>query len=94
VEFTFAAKNFILFIYKSGWNKLTVNKDNKSFRKCALVQFKLRRPMNNTGNNKKLAKSGKKAKVFRVPPSISPKLSKKVLEKSKFYKDNGKNTDI
>ena len=81
-------------MYKSGWNELTTNKDNKSFRKCVLAQFKPKGPMNNIGNNKESAKSGKKAKVSRVPPSISPKPSKKVLEKSKFYKDEGKNTDI
>ena len=50
--------------------------------------------MNNTGNNKESAKSGKEAKIFRVSLSISPTPSKKILEKSKFYKNKGKNTDI
>ena len=46
------------------------------------------------GKNKELAKPGKKADISRIPPPIPRELSKKFLEKSKYYKDKGKSTDI
>jgi len=39
-EFGFATWNFILSIYKSGWDKLTTNKDNRLFRQYIVLQFK------------------------------------------------------
>jgi len=41
-------------------------------------------------NNKNLTKPGKKADISRVSSPISLRSSKKVLEKSKFYKDKDK----
>jgi len=38
-------------------------------------------------------KSGKKANIFRISPSIFLRLSKKVLEKFKFYKGKKKAND-
>jgi len=46
------------------------------------------------GKNKESAKPGKKADISRIPPSIPLRLSKKFLEKSKYYKGKGKSTDI
>jgi len=46
------------------------------------------------GRNKELAKPGKKADIFRIPPPTPLRLSKKFLEKCKYYKGKGKSTDI
>jgi len=45
-------------------------------------------------DNKKIAKPDKKVDISRIFSSIPPRLSKKMLEKYKFYKGKGKNTDI
>jgi len=44
VEFGFATWGFISSIYKSGWNKLTANKDSRSFRQYIALQFKSKIP--------------------------------------------------
>jgi len=36
-EFGFSAWDFILSIYKSGWDKLTTNKDNRLFRQYVVL---------------------------------------------------------
>ena len=41
---------------------------------------------NSKSNNKETSNPGEQAIIFRIPPPIPPRLSKKVLEKSKFYK--------
>jgi len=59
-----------------------------------MPKFKLKDLKNNTVNNKEIAKSGKKANIFRISPLISLRPSKRMLEKSKFYKGKEKNTNI
>jgi len=66
-EFGYVVWNFISSIYKLEWDILAANKDNKSFKLYISVQFKLKVPMNNIGNNKDLSKLGKKANISRVP---------------------------
>jgi len=44
-------------------------------------------------NKKELHNAGKKAEISRIPPPISPRPNKKVLEKSKFYKGKNKESD-
>ena len=75
---------------KSGWDKLTVHKNNNSFRQCISAQFKPKDPKFNEGNGTDLSKSGIKADVSRISPPIPPRPSKKFLEKSKFYKGKEK----
>ena len=41
------------------------------------------------GKNKESAKPGEKADISRIPPPIPLRLSKKVLEKYKYYKGKG-----
>ena len=84
------AWDFISSIYESGWDKLTANKNNNSFRQCISAQFKPKDPKFNKGNGTDLSKSGIKADVSRISPPIPPRPSKKFLEKSKFYKGKEK----
>ena len=51
-----------------------------------MLQFKLKTQKIKTKNIKESSNFGKQANVSRVPLPISPKLSKKVLEKLKIYK--------
>ena len=84
-EFEFVAWNFLSSIYKSGWDKLTANKDNRSFRQCISFQFNVKTMKNTTYNN--LAKR-KQANILRVPLSIFLRPSKSILVKPKFFKKN------
>jgi len=84
-EFGFAAWKFLSAIYKSSWNKLMANKDNKSFRQYMLLQFNKTLIRNTTTS--KLSK-GKQADILRIPSPISPRPSKSMLTKSKFFNKN------
>ena len=89
-EFGFAIWNFISSIYESGWNKLTTNKDNRSFRQYVALQFKAKIPDNKSNANQETFKSGNKANVSRIPSPIPLRLSKKVfvmryLNTNNFY---------
>ena len=55
-----------------------------------MPKFKLKDLKNNIVNNKEIAKSDKKANIFRIPPPISLRPSKRMLEKSKFYQGKEK----
>jgi len=79
------AWEFLSAIYKSGWNKLTANNDNKTFRQCISAQFN-RTPTNNMPT-KEIFKS-KQANISRISLPIPSGPSKSVLPKSKFYKKN------
>lgn len=57
------------------------------------AQFRLRNTKNLEVKNKKSTNPEKKANISRIPSSIPPRLSKKVLEKSKFYKGKGKTSE-
>lgn len=46
VKFGFAAWNFLSSLYELEWNKLTVNKDNRSFRQCITLYFNVKVPNN------------------------------------------------
>lgn len=54
------AWDFISSIYESGWDKLTANKNNNSFRQYTSAQFKPKDLKFNKGNGTDLSKSGKK----------------------------------
>jgi len=77
-----------LAIYKAGWDKLTANKNHKSFRQYILAQFNQRLSKSLIVSNQSILPKNKQANILKVPSSISPRPSKKVLEKSKFFKEN------
>ena len=89
LEFGFVAWNFLLAIYKSGWDRLVANKKQKYFRQCISVQFN-RKFSNNSVPKEESKGKDKQASVFRIFPPIPPWPSKSVLAKSKFFKDNQK----
>lgn len=72
-------------IYKSSWDKLTANNDNKTFRQYISAQFN-KTPTNNM-LTKKIFKS-KQADIFRISLPIPSRPRKSVLPKLKFYKKN------
>jgi len=81
LEFRFVAWEFLFAIYKSGWNRLTANNNNKTFRQYMSSQFN-KTSTNNTTTNK-LSKD-KQANVSRIPL----RSNKSMLDKSKFFKKN------
>jgi len=93
LEFVQAAWNLILFIYKAEWDIPTVNGNNKTFRQYILAQFIPKNSKKNIIKGKVSDKLDNALNISRVPPSISPRPSKKVLEKSKFYKSKEKQND-
>ena len=79
-----AAWNFISSIYKSGWDLLPADKYINSFKSKVVNKFTPKAPKINSALT--LGKSkGKTAEIIRLPPPILAHLSKKVLEKSKFF---------
>ena len=83
-ECGFAAWKFISAIYESGWDKLTANQNNNSFRQYVSLQF------NKISNNRTTTKpiKRKQADMSRIPLPIPPRLSKTVLAKSKYFNKN------
>jgi len=67
-EFSFVAWNFLSAIYESGWNILTANKDQKSFRQCVSTQFNGKSINNLVSNKKNKSKQASilaKLKIFK-----------------------------
>ena len=56
-----------------------------------MAQFRPRSSKNDLSHKKESMKPSKKTDISKIPSSISPRLSKKVLVMSKYYKDKGKN---
>jgi len=83
VKFGFVSWNFI---YKSEWDKLTAHKDNSFFKQYIALQFKSKTLKFLSKNKRESVKSNKQVNVSRISSPISSRLSKIVLEKSKFYK--------
>ena len=84
--------NFISAIYKSGWDTLVINKDNKTFKQQVASKF--------TSKIQKIKKSSKDKKLIdkpvsfiKLPSSISVKSSNKVNKISKYFKKNIKKKD-
>jgi len=72
---------FLSAIYKSSWDELMANNENKTFRQYTSSQFNSI-PSNNM-TIKKLFKR-KQANISRVLPTIPSRLSKSILAKFKF----------
>ena len=83
-KFGSVAWEFLSAIYEAGWDKLTTNYNNKYFRQCVSAQFN-KTPLS-YALSKKLSK-GKQVDISRIPPPIPPRLSKSILEKSKFFRN-------
>jgi len=73
-------------IYEVGWDKLPVNKNQRSFRQCISAQFD-KMPTKSTNNlNQSNISKEKQTSISRIPPPISPRPSMNILVKSKFFK--------
>ena len=77
IEFGFAVWKFINTIYKSGWDKLTTNNKEITFRQYISSQFN-KKPAKNLNSGK-----GKQTDILRIFPSIPPKLSVVAITKYK-----------
>ena len=84
-----AVWEFISSIYKSGWDTLTTNKNNRMIRQNIVSKIS---PKINSIKFIKRAKQSKdkQVEVVKLPSSILVRPSKKVLEKSKFFNKRGK----
>ena len=80
-EFGFVAWKFLSVIYKASWDKLAVNKNNKSFRQCVSAQFN-KMPGKIMFPNKSV--KGKQVDISRISLSIPPRPSKNILAKLIF----------
>ena len=69
---------------------LTANENNKTFHQYISAQFKPNTTKKLEVKNKGSFKPTKEINISGISPPISPRLSKKVLEKSKFYKEKDK----
>ena len=84
------AWNFISAIYKSGWNILSADNNNISFKNKVVVKFTLKIYNNNMPKNSGSKSNDKLATINRLPPPIPAKLPKEVKDMVKFFKKNEK----
>jgi len=82
-EFGFVAWKFLSVIYEASLDKLAVSKNNKSFRQYVSAQFN-KIPSKIIFSNKLV--KGKQVDISRISLPISPRPSKNILVKSKFFK--------
>ena len=84
-----AAWQFILSIYKAGWDVLGTNKNKRMFRQNILSKFFPKSNINKPIKRVEQLKN-KQVEVVKLPPLILARLSKETLEKSKIFnkKDN------
>ena len=83
------AFDFISTIFKSGWDQLKINTNNKIFQELIKDEFTTKVPSpikEKKDNSPSLTKLANFTKLFL--PHLPPKLLKKVLAKSKFYRKN------
>lgn len=84
-EFGKAVQSFISFIYKSGWNSLYTDKENRMFRQKVASKFTLKISNSNFYSNSSKFKD-KFAEIAKLSSLIPARLPKEVLKKSKFFK--------
>jgi len=87
-EFGFVTCEFLSAIYEAGWDKLTANKNQKSFRQCVSSQFNKTLSKSTKTSNPSILQKGKQTNISEIPSFIPLRLSKKILEKSNFFKKN------
>jgi len=84
-----AAWEFISSIYKSGWNILTTNKNNRMIRQN--IVFKISFKINGIKSIKRAEQlKDKQVEVVKLPPPILARPPNEVLEKSKFFNKRDK----
>ena len=66
------AWKFLSFIYKSKWNKLIANKNNKTFKQCISSQFNMKPTKNIVNNNSSKDKQTNISRISRISLLISP----------------------
>ena len=66
------AWKFLSFIYKSKWNKLIANKNNKTFKQCISSQFNMKPTKNIVNNNLSKDKQTNISRISRISLLISP----------------------
>ena len=81
---------FILSMHKAGWDTLKTNKRNRTFCQSVTSKFTLKIKNNISNKKNKIPKKERKVEIIRIPFPISPRLSKDMLRKSKFFKNKGK----
>ena len=86
------AWDFILAIYDSGWNVLSID-NNVSFRNKVASKFTPKINNNNNLKNKGSKSDNKLATVSRLPLPIPAKLPKVVKNIAKFFKKNEKSKE-
>ena len=86
-EFGFAAQDFLSSIYKSDWDKLIVNKDNRLFRQCIVSQFNTNVTKNTSNNKLFKLDTGKQTNISKVSSLIPLRPNKSIQAKYKFYKN-------
>ena len=78
-----AVWSFILLIYKAGWDSLSIDNHNNSFKNKIICKFTPKSLKINSGLTPGNSK-GKLAKIVKLPPPIPTCPTKEILEKSKF----------
>ena len=86
------AWNFISALYKSEWDTLVTDKDNKSFRQKIVSKFtlKIQEIKTKSVNNKK---TDKPASFAKLPPLIPAKTPKEAKEIFRFFKQSSQLTE-
>ena len=77
---------FISSIYKIGWNSLKTNDCNRIFRQNFALKFIPKTTNNKPNKRVDITIKEKKVEIIKIPPPILSRLSKEILEKSKFFK--------
>jgi len=82
--------DFISAIYESGWDALSADNNNISFRNKVAAKFTSKIYNNNMFKNSGSKSNDKPATINRLPPPIPVKSSKEVKDIAKFFKKNEK----
>ena len=80
-----AVQLFISSIYKSGWDSLYSDKENRTFKQKLASKFTLKIQEEKT-TSKRDKNNNKAISFVKLPLLILVRPSKKILEKSKFFK--------
>ena len=82
------AQDFILAIYKSGWDVLITNSNSNSFRKKVLAKFTLKIKEHNISKSDKGKSTDKLATINKLPSLILANSPKEINNIAKFFKKN------
>ena len=85
------AWSFISSIYEAGWDSISINNQNISFRNVVIVNLTSKALKSTIGMSSSKLK-GKVAKIVKLSPPISVCSPKEILEKSQFFGKDNKST--